>query len=95
LYTLHEYVIMNRVRASAMCMAKEVSILRKISYKKLWKLLIDKEMNKTELADFSGVSGSTITRLSKSESVTLDVIVKLCDALECEIQDIVELVPKE
>ncbi|MCL2499303.1 MAG: helix-turn-helix transcriptional regulator [Defluviitaleaceae bacterium] len=78
-----------------MCRVKEVSILKKISYKKLWKLLIDKEMNKTELAAFAGVSGSTITRLSKGESVTLEVIVKLCDALECDIQDIVELIPKD
>jgi len=78
-----------------MCRAKEVFTLRKISYKKLWKLLIDREMNKTELADFAGVSGSTITRLSKGESVTLEVIVKLCDALECDIQDVVELIPKD
>jgi DNA-binding Xre family transcriptional regulator len=52
-------------------------------------------MNKTELADFANVSGSTITRLAKGESVTLEVIVKLCDALECEIQDIVEIIKKD
>ena len=68
---------------------------RKLSYKKLWKLLIDKEITKTELAGFAGVSGSTITRLAKSESVTLEVIVKLCDALDCEIHDVVELVSKD
>jgi len=66
--------------------------MRKISYKKLWKLLIDKEMNKTELAEQANISCSTITRLAKGESVTLEVIVKLCNALDCEIQDIIELV---
>lgn len=68
---------------------------RALSYKKLWKLLIDKELTKTELAGFAGVSGSTVTRLAKGESVTLEVIVKLCDALDCEIHDVVELVPRK
>jgi DNA-binding Xre family transcriptional regulator len=68
--------------------------LRKISYKKLWKLLIDKELNKTQLAEEANVSGSTITRIAKGECVNLESIVKICNTLECEIQDIIELIPE-
>ena len=67
--------------------------MRKISYKKLWKLLVDKEMNKTELAEKANVSGSTITRIAKSECVNLEILVRICNALECELQDVVDLVP--
>ena len=68
--------------------------MRKISYKKLWKLLIDKELNKTQLAEEANVSGSTITRIAKGECVNLESIVKICNTLECEIQDIIELIPE-
>ena len=67
--------------------------LRKTSYKKLWKLLIDKEINKTTLARMANVSTSTMTKITKGESVNMDIIVRLCNTLDCEIQDIVELVP--
>jgi len=66
--------------------------LRKISYKKLWKQLIDRDLNKTQLAEIANVSGSTITRIAKGECVNLESIVKICNVLECEVQDILELV---
>ena len=66
--------------------------MRKISYKKLWKQLIDRDLNKTQLAEIANVSGSTITRIAKGECVNLESIVKICNVLECEVQDILELV---
>ena len=64
-------------------------------YKKLWKILIDKGINKTELHDISGVSQSTIVKLTKGENVNTDVLVKICKALNCDISDIVELHKEE
>jgi DNA-binding Xre family transcriptional regulator len=65
----------------------------KVSYKRLWKLLIDKEINKKTLALKAKISGSTLTKLSKNENVNMDVLVRICVALECDLPDIVELVP--
>ena len=62
-----------------------------ISYKKLWKLLIDKEMTKIELKDAAGISTGTLAKLGKNENVTTDVLVKVCKALDCDIADIVEI----
>ena len=67
----------------------------KASYKKLWKLLIDKEINKRTLAQMANVSGSTLTKLSKGESVNMEILVRICAALECTLDDIVELLPDE
>ena len=65
------------------------------SYKKLFKLLIDRNMKKKELAELSGVSVATITKMGKDGvSVNSDVLVKICHALNCEIGDIMELVPE-
>ena len=66
--------------------------LRKIVYTKLWKLLIDKKMNKNMLAKQAGISQSSLTKLMKDENVHVAVLVKICNALECEMQDIHELV---
>ena len=63
----------------------------KISYKKLWKLLIDREMMKKELAEQAGISTASIAKLGKNENVTTDVLVKICTALQCDIGDIMEL----
>ena len=65
----------------------------KVSYKKLWKLLIDKEINKRQLARMASVSGSTLTKLTKGESVNMEILVRICAALECTLDDIVELIP--
>ena len=65
----------------------------RVSYKKLWKLLIDKEMNKRQLAQMAHVSGSTLTKLAKGESVNMEILVRICSALNCDLHDIVEMVP--
>ena len=62
-----------------------------ISYKKLWKLLIDKDMNKRDLKRVSGVSTTSIAKLSKGENITTDVLLKICKALDCGINDIMEM----
>ena len=66
-----------------------------ISYNKLWKLLIDKKMNKRELKRVSGVSTASIAKLSKGENITTDVLLKICTALNCGITDIMETVDDE
>lgn len=63
-----------------------------ISYNKLWKLLIDKGMNKTQLCQASGVSTSTISKLGKNEQISMDSMLKICRVLNCDIGDIVEMV---
>lgn len=67
----------------------------KVSYKKLFKLLIDKEIKKGELASLTGLSPGTIAKLSKNESVSLEVLVRVCTALNVDFGDIIELVPDE
>jgi DNA-binding Xre family transcriptional regulator len=64
-----------------------------VSYKKLWKILIDKDMKKKDLQAAAGVSWASITKLSKGETVSMDVLIRICKALECDIGDIMELVP--
>lgn len=68
---------------------------RGISYKNLWKLLIDRDMSKTDLRIISGVSTASIAKLGKGENITTDVLLKICNALECELADIMELRPLE
>ncbi len=63
-----------------------------VSYKKLWKLLIDKDMLKKELAEKADISTFTISKMSKGKSVTTDTLVKICKALDCNLDDIMELV---
>ena len=63
-----------------------------ISYDKLWKLLIDKEMNRQDLKRVSGLSSTCIAKLGKGENVTTDVLLRICIALKCDISDIVECV---
>ncbi len=65
----------------------------KVSYKKLWKLLIDKEMNKTDLRNATGVSSATIAKMTNSEEVTMSVLTKICEVLNCNIGDVVDFVP--
>lgn len=61
-----------------------------ISYNKLWKLLIDKKMNKVGLRDAIGISPTTLSKLSKDQKVSMDVLEKICKELNCDIGDIVE-----
>jgi DNA (cytosine-5)-methyltransferase 1 len=62
-----------------------------ISYNKLWKLLIDKGMNKTQLGEASGISSSTISKMGKNEQISMDSMLKICKVLDCDIGDIVEI----
>ena len=64
-----------------------------ISYKKLWKLLIDKDMMKKDLRAMTGVSTTTMSRLSKDENVSTEILSKICSALSCDVGDIMEFVP--
>lgn len=66
-----------------------------VSYKKLWKILIDKEMKKKDLQAAAGISWASVTKLSKGETVSMEVLMKICKALECDIGDIMELIPTE
>ncbi|WP_124060520.1 helix-turn-helix transcriptional regulator [Gordonibacter sp. Marseille-P4307] len=68
---------------------------RKISYNKLWKLLIDKNMTRKDLRAISNVSPASIAKLGRGDNITTAVLIKICDALECELADIMELVPCE
>ena len=66
-----------------------------VSYNKLWKLLIDKNMKKKELGEAAGISNSLIAKMGKNENVTVDVLVRISSALNCGIDDIMELVPED
>ena len=66
-----------------------------ISYKKLWKLLIDKDMNKKELQAAAGISSASVTKLAKNENVNTEVLQKVCTALNCDIGDIMEMIPQD
>ena len=61
-----------------------------MNYKKLWKLLIDKDMNKGDLQKLSGISSSSIAKLSKGENVQTDILARICFALDCDISDIMQ-----
>lgn len=63
-----------------------------ISYNKLWKLLIDKGMTKMELKDAAGVSAASIAKLGKGGNITTDVLLKICETLNCHIEDILETI---
>ena len=62
-----------------------------VSYKKLWKLLIDKDIKKKELSAMAGISPATITKMGKNGHVTTEVLLKICMALDCQIDDIMEI----
>ncbi len=65
------------------------------SYNKLWKLLIDKNMTKSDLRKAIGISSSTMAKMGKGENVSLDVIDKICKLLNCKVEDILEHVGEE
>ena len=66
-----------------------------VSYKRLWKLLIDRDMKKKDLAEKANLSNYTINKMNKGENVHTDTLVKICGALNCRIEDIMEVVPDE
>ena len=67
----------------------------KMSYNKLWKLLIDKKMKKSDLRKNAKISSSTLAKLTNDENVTTEVLVKICNELNCDVSDIMEFVPGE
>lgn len=69
--------------------------MMKISYKKLWKLLIDRNMKKTDLRLQSGISSTSLAKLGKDENVSMDVLKKICKTLDCNIGDIMDILPDE
>ena len=66
-----------------------------VSYKKLWKLLIDKDMKKQDLRDAARISSSTVAKLTKGENVNTAILAKICNALKCDISDIMEILPDD
>ena len=64
-----------------------------VSYKKLWKLLIDRDMKKKDLCAKAGISTASVTKMGKNGHVTTEVLLKICTALECTMDDIVDIVP--
>lgn len=64
------------------------------SYNGLWKLLIDKKMKKTDLLTIAGLNPKTLARLGKDETVSMDALGKICESLECQIEDIVKYIPE-
>lgn len=66
-----------------------------VSYKKLWKILIDKDMKKKDLQVKAGISWASVTKMSKGETVSMEVLMKVCKSLECNIGDIMDLIPEE
>jgi len=65
----------------------------RISYKRLWKLLIDKDMKKSDLRKAAGISSSSLAKLGKGENVTTNVLLRICNTLGCNLNEIVETVP--
>ena len=66
-----------------------------VSYKKLWKLLIDKEMSAVELREKTGIAPNTMTKLRRDEEVSMAVLAKICKVLDANIGDIMDLIPEE
>jgi putative transcriptional regulator len=66
-----------------------------ISYKKLWHILLDKDLKKKDLAEMAGVSTYTINKLNRNENVTVEVLAKICRALDCTMDDILEVLDDE
>lgn len=66
-----------------------------VSYKRLWKLLIDRDMKKKDLCAQAGISSASITKMGKNGHVTTEILLKICTALDCKIEDIMEIVPDD
>ena len=65
-----------------------------VCYKKLWKLLIDKDMKKKDLRSLTGISTTTMSRLAKDKNVSTEILAKICAVLNCDVGDIMEFVPE-
>ena len=66
-----------------------------VSYKRLWKLLIDKDMKKKDLCAKAGIRSASVTKMGKTGHVTTEILLKICTALDCQIEDIMEFIPED
>ena len=67
----------------------------RISYKPLWRILLERDMTKKELRELSGISTVSLAKLGKGENITTDVLLRICEALNCNINEIVETIPDD
>ena len=67
----------------------------KVSYNKLWKLLIDMNLNNTKLREMAQMSPNTMAKLGKNETISMDIILRICEVLKCDVGDIMETIPDE
>lgn len=67
----------------------------KVSYNKLWKLLIDMNLNKTKLREMAQMSPNTMAKLGKNETISMDIILRICEVLKCDVGDIMETIADE
>ena len=67
----------------------------KVSYNKLWKILIDKKMNKSDLREKTKMGPNTMAKLGRDETVSMDVMLRICEALNCDVGDIMEVLPED
>lgn len=66
-----------------------------VSYKKLWKLLIDRDMKKKDLCAKAGISSASVTKMGHNGHVTTEILLKICTALDCKVEDIMEIAPEQ
>ncbi len=62
-----------------------------ISYKKLWKLLIDRDLKKKDLCELAGISSASMAKLGKNENINTSILIRICEALDCDTSDIMEI----
>ena len=67
----------------------------RISYNKLWKMLIDRKMNKTDLREKTKMGSNTMAKLGRDETISMDVMLRICDVLHCDVGDIMEVLPDD
>ena len=80
-------------QAELLFVIPEGELIMAVSYKKLWKLLIDKDIKKKDLSTKAGISPATSTKMGKGGHVTTEVLLKICTALDCGVDDIMEIIP--
>ena len=79
----------------AICPLASEAASMEVSYKKLWKLLIDKDLKKKDLSRVANIGTSTIAKMNRGEHVSMDILLKICDVFNCDFGDIIEAVPLE
>jgi DNA-binding Xre family transcriptional regulator len=88
-----EKILTSKIGTCIMIFSPEREVLTMaVSYKKLWKLLIDKDMKKKDLRQATGMSTTSLAKLSKNENINTEILVKICKVLECDIGDIMEVI---